>query len=51
MTLLLDTHTLLWASLHPEELSQTALNLIADVANTFLVSLRRFGNRDKGAPG
>lgn len=39
MTLLFDTHTLLWASIHPEDLSSTAAGLIADRSNTLLVSV------------
>ena len=38
MTLLFDTHTLLWASLYPEELSPRALALISDRDSRLYVS-------------
>ncbi len=36
--MLLDTHALIWATVAPNQLSQTAAALIADPANTILVS-------------
>lgn len=38
MTILLDTHALLWATLSPASLSGKAASIIADQANTILVS-------------
>ncbi|ADW71439.1 type II toxin-antitoxin system VapC family toxin [Granulicella tundricola] len=38
MTVLLDTHALLWAILSPETLSSKASSTIADERNTILVS-------------
>jgi PIN domain nuclease of toxin-antitoxin system len=38
VTGLLDTHTVLWATLSPDFLSPTAARIIADEANTILVS-------------
>lgn len=38
MKVLLDTHTLLWATLSPSSLSEGAAAVIADEANTVLVS-------------
>ena len=38
MTGLLDTHTVLWATLSPDFLSPTAARIIADERNTILVS-------------
>lgn len=38
MKVLLDTHTLLWATLSPASLSQKAAAMIADEANVILVS-------------
>jgi len=35
---LLDTHTLLWSIINPHPLSKTALKLLQDDANSFLVS-------------
>jgi PIN domain nuclease of toxin-antitoxin system len=36
---LLDTHTLLWAIIHPEFLSRTASSVLTDSANSILVSV------------
>ena len=38
MTVLLDTHTVLWATLNPSMLSSLATKIILDTANTLLVS-------------
>lgn len=38
MKVLLDTHTLLWAMLAPDSLSQRAAEVVADEANTVFVS-------------
>jgi len=38
MTVLLDTHVVLWATLDPKELSQTAAKIISDESNVLLVS-------------
>jgi PIN domain nuclease of toxin-antitoxin system len=38
MTVLLDTHALLWAWTAPDQLSPTALEIIESTANTLLVS-------------
>lgn len=38
MRVLLDTHTLLWATLSPHSLSSQAKEIIADEANSILVS-------------
>ena len=38
MTALLDTHTVLWATLHPERLSRRAHDLIRDQENVLYVS-------------
>jgi len=38
MTVLLDTHALIWAVLSPAKLTPTATELIADPTNTVLVS-------------
>lgn len=38
MTVLLDTHVVLWATLNPGELSQTATKIISDESNVLLVS-------------
>jgi len=39
MNLLFDTHTMLWAMHHPQNLSATARTLIGDPSNTLLVSI------------
>ncbi len=38
MTVLLDTHTVIWASLDPVSLSRSAATIIANEENTILVS-------------
>jgi len=38
VTVLLDTHTVLWATLNPSMLSSLATKIILDTANTLLVS-------------
>ena len=38
MKVLLDTHTLLWATLSPSDLSPKAARIIADESNVILVS-------------
>ncbi len=38
MTVLLDTHALLWALMEPDRLSRKARRLIEDTGNTILVS-------------
>lgn len=38
MKLLLDTHTLLWASVYPDRLGPKASALISDTANTIFIS-------------
>jgi PIN domain nuclease of toxin-antitoxin system len=38
MTVLLDTHVVLWATLAPQTLSHTASKIISDESNTLLVS-------------
>lgn len=38
MTYLLDTHTLLWSVINPQPLSKTALSLLQDKSNAFLIS-------------
>ena len=38
MRVLLDTSTLLWATLHPKDLSRKVATIIADPANEILVS-------------
>lgn len=39
MKLLLDTHAFIWWDSNPEQLSNTALNLLADSANELLLSV------------
>ena len=42
MNYLLDTHTFLWATMHPEQLSHDARTILLDVANDIYVSVVTF---------